>query len=680
MSKRVFVSDLTHTQQTIANNTIPFAVGTLVTYAKAKLKDPALFEFKIFKYPDKLIEAILNQVPDIACFSNYVWNLDLSYAIAKRIYERNPRAIFIFGGPNYSTDPIEQEKFLRDHPLIHFMVFKEGEIAFTDLLQHLADNNFDVEAAKKAMPRGCHYLLDGQFKMGPFIERIKDLDDIPSAYLTGEMNQFFDSKLIPIVQTNRGCPFSCTFCVEGLGYYNKVNKRTLPAINAELEFIAAHRHPDCHDLVVADSNFGMYREDEEIADMIARIQKERDWPKYLYTTTGKNQQERILKVARTLKGALKLSGSVQSLTQEVLENIKRKNISATQLMELAQRAREFGSNTYSEAILALPGESKETHFRTIEIIVNAKFNWVRLYTLMMLAGTEMSAPDTRDKYKMQTRYRVLPRCFGNYKFGDENPVVAAEIEEVCIATKDMSFEDYLDCRLFHLTVEIFFNDSIASELVEFLNLFNVSVFDWLVYIHNHRDTFPEPLKKLYTDFYKETRDELWPSREELEKFIEQESVIEKYTSGQYGKNLIFSYKALALRDALKEVVAVAYNSAQEILQDKSPDVLAKYSEYLSELRKYSELRKIDVFNTARVFPAAFHYDFLELEAAGFKTLPDAFHRPDGISVNFFHTEDQKNTIDSALKIYGRDVVGVSRILTKIYFSQIYRTLVRQNPS
>ena len=478
----VYVSDLTHTSQTIANNTIPFAVGSLVTYAKAKLREPELFEFKIFKYPEKLIAAIVEKAPDIACFSNYVWNLDVSYAIAKRVKEKNPNALFVFGGPNYSTDAGEQERFLRDYPLTHFMVFKEGEVAFTDLLQRLVDHNFDVEAVKRAMPRGCHYLLDGKFVTGPPIERIKDLDEIPSSYLTGEMDEFFDSKLIPIIQTNRGCPFACTFCVEGLGYYNKVNKRTLPAIQQELRYIAEHRHPDTNDLVVADSNFGMYREDEEIANMIAQAQEDYGWPKYLYTTTGKNQQERILKVARTLKGALKLSGSVQSLTDEVLTNIKRKNISAPQLMELAQRAREFGSNTYSEAILALPGETKESHLKTIEIIVNAKFNWVRLYTLMMLAGTEMSSPESRNKYKIQTRYRVLPRCFGHYKFGNEKPIIAAEIEEVCIATKDMSFEDYLDCRLFHLTVEIFFNDSIASELVEFLNLFDVSVFYWLAHI------------------------------------------------------------------------------------------------------------------------------------------------------------------------------------------------------
>ena len=477
MAKKVFVSDLSHTSQTIASNILPYAVGSLITYAKSKLKDQSVFEFRIFKYPEKLAAAILAAPLDIACFSNYVWNIDLSYSMAQRIKEKNPNAIIIFGGPNYPTDPQEQRQFLEEHPIIDFHVYKEGEIAFTELLQCLADCNFDANTAKRRVSRGCHCLSDGQLAVGLPVERIKNLDDIPSPYLTGEMDEFFDNGLAPIIQTNRGCPFSCTFCTEGMGYFNKVNKRSIQVIEAELRYIAQHRHASMQYLHVADSNFGMYKEDEEIADKIAKVQEEYGWPQYLIATTGKNQKERILKVAKTVNKALLLAGSVQSLTEEVLNNIKRKNISASQLMELAKKAKELGSNTYSDIILSLPGESKDSHFKTIETVVNANFNYLRLYTLMLLSGTEMASPMTRNQHQMKVAFRVLPRCFGIYRFGDEDPLVSAEIEEVCVATKDMPFEDYLECRLFHLTVEIFYNDSMTSELVEFLSLFNISVFD-----------------------------------------------------------------------------------------------------------------------------------------------------------------------------------------------------------
>src|SRR3990167_5883430 len=97
--KLVFVSDLTHTGQTIALNTVPFAAASLISYAKANLAS-ARYQFRLFKYPEKLVEAVLGAPPDIICFSNYVWNLDLNYGMAERIKRRNPKAIVIFGGPN----------------------------------------------------------------------------------------------------------------------------------------------------------------------------------------------------------------------------------------------------------------------------------------------------------------------------------------------------------------------------------------------------------------------------------------------------------------------------------------------------------------------------------------------------------------------------------------------------
>jgi len=679
MKTVIYVSDLTHTSQTVASNTIPYAVGSLVTYAKAKLRNPEIFDFRIFKYPEKLISAVLERIPDIACFSNYVWNFDLSYQITKRIKQKNPKAIIIFGGPNYPTEENEQEKFLKEHPLIDFHVFKEGEVAFAELIQQLTEQNFDVCQTKKAALRSCHHLLDGKLTTGPIIERIKNLEDIPSPYLTGEMDEFFDDKLVPIIQTNRGCPFTCTFCVEGFGYYNKVNKKSADTIYKELCYIAQRKHSDIRDLHIADSNFGMYKEDEVIGEMIAKTQEQYGWPKYLHTSTGKNQKERVLRVAKTVNSALRLAGSVQSLSEKVLDNIKRKNISANELMELAIEAKKLGSNTYSEIILALPGDTKETHFKSIEIIINTKFNWIRIYTLMMLSGTDMASAETRDKYKMKTRYRVLPRCFGIYSFGNEKPIVSAEIEEVCVSTVDLSFEDYLNCRLFALTVEIFYNDSVAAELLEFLNLFNISVFDWLDYINRHQCEFSENLKKIYDNFSRETYDELWNSKKELSDFVKKEKNLQRYVSGERGGNLIFQYKAMAFKSAVKEVMEIAYDCARAILREKSQEILTKYSDYLSELQQYSEFKKVDLFNASHIFTANFHYDFLALESAQFKNLPDAFLKPEGVSMSFIHTEEQKKNIEGYLKVYGEGIVDISRILSKIYVSKIYRTLVPKNP-
>ena len=112
---------------------------------------------------------------------------------------------------------------------------------------------------------------------------------------------------------------------------------------------------------------------------------------------------------------MRLSGSVQSLDEEVLKNVKRSNIAGDQLMQLALQASDVDANSYSEVILGLPGDSKAAHYKTLKTIIDAGFNKVIPYTMMMLPGSEMCTDESKTKYQMELRCRVLPRCFGFYE-------------------------------------------------------------------------------------------------------------------------------------------------------------------------------------------------------------------------------------------------------------------------
>ncbi len=675
--KLVYIADLTHTGQTIALNAMPYAVACLVSYAKTHLANPDDFEFKIFKYPEKLIEAVLEKTPDIAAFSNYMWNIDLGTSIAKKIKERNPDVIVIFGGPNYPTNETEQKIFLEERPIIDFHIYKEGELAFTELLNMLHADNFNVGNVKEKTPPGSHFLRGGLLVSGSPLDRVKNLDNIPSPYLTGLLDEFFDDNLVPVLQCNRGCPFSCTFCVEGLEYYTKVNKKSPDLVREELLYMASRKKSGTHDLHWVDSNAGMYKDDEEISRYIAETQEKFNWPEYIHVSTGKNQKDRILRVARTIHGALRLSGALQSQDPEVLKNIKRGNINTETQTELAHEGKEMGSNVYSELIVALPGETKESHFETIKKTVNAKFQVIRTYNLMMLPGVEMSELPTRAEFDMKTGFRIMPRCFGEYKFGKEEPILSSEIEEICFQTKDMSFEDYLECRALHLTNEIFFNDSMVAELVEFLTLYDISIFSWLELIHSKRHKLPEKLKNIYDEFLRETKEELWQSKSELEKFVKDKQTIQKYISGELGSNLLFKYKALALTEALQEVLAVAYSAAKALIKQKHWDVMIKYENYLDELQIYSLLRKIMIFSADTEVECEFGFDFEKLEKSLFKMKPsglEKFLKP--VKFLFFRNPKNKKLIADALSKYGDNLVGYSRILSKFNVTKMYREITK----
>ena len=141
-------------------------------------------------------------------------------------------------------------------------------------------------------------------------------------------------------------------------------------------------------------------------------------------------------------------------------------------MQLAVEAAEIDADSRSEIILGLPGESLKSHFQTIDTVIDAGFNHVNTYQLMMLPGTEIDSPETRQQYEMKTRFRILPRCFGYYNVLGKQ-VVAAEIEEVCVSTNTLSFEDYIKCRKMHLLIHIYHNDGLFNTALEFIKILEI---------------------------------------------------------------------------------------------------------------------------------------------------------------------------------------------------------------
>ena len=163
----------------------------------------------------------------------------------------------------------------------------------------------------------CHSSVNGEPFLGPLEPRLQDLTVIPSPYTEGLLNKFFEQKLIPTIQTNRGCPFACTFCTEGSSYYNKIYRTSLERKVAEVDYIVA-RTKYTKTLRITDSNFGMYREDVDFCRYLSSVQQRTGYPEYVACTTGKNQKERIMTCNELLNGAIRLTASVQSIDKMVL--------------------------------------------------------------------------------------------------------------------------------------------------------------------------------------------------------------------------------------------------------------------------------------------------------------------------------------------------------------------------
>ena len=117
--------------------------------------------------------------------------------------------------PNYK----DLKEYDRASPKANRLVIFDGDLLHTGCspTKHknriLINSNFDKSKVKNNL-RSVHSQNNNETFLTEELPRLPNLSLAPSPYLMGKLDEFFDGKLVPLIQTNRGCPFSCTFCVK----------------------------------------------------------------------------------------------------------------------------------------------------------------------------------------------------------------------------------------------------------------------------------------------------------------------------------------------------------------------------------------------------------------------------------------------------------------------------------
>lgn len=667
----LYLCDLTHTSQGYAAELTPYPVACIKAWVHHYARNRGVFQVELFKDPQKCIDAFLVERPGVVGFSNYMWNLDLSYSIATEIKRDYPETVIVFGGPNYPLEDHNRERWLRTHPCVDVYIIGEGEEPFTAFVDAWFEGR-DLKRAVRNGGSGCHAVIDGQFmKSDDISPRVSDLNTVPSPYLEGYLDKFLQEvPLTPLLETNRGCPFACTFCVDGIPDRSKVYRKSIDRFSEELEYIALRYKGKV--LTLADLNFGMYKQDLDVSRVIARIKREYDYPHHLQVSTGKNQKARVLDCAEILEGSLRLAASVQTLDQEVLRNIKRENISTDELLEVTTRANALGANSYSEVILGLPGDTKAKHFNTVFHLADAGLKFIPLYTLMLLEGTVLATDEQRELWQMGSRWRVVPRCFGVYSF-DERQILSAEREEVCIHTSTLPYEDYLECRSLALTMGLFFQDRILFELYGFLGTLGIQPSEVLSVLHERRMSLSPALTALYESFDLATDDELWEDQGELECFTKASAEnIKKYVQGALGNNVLFRHRATAFLELIDDIHGVAFAVASELIKERNVADYEAWKDFIDQLRTYSACRKRNLFRLNTEYSGVFSYDFTALLASDFRTTPRKLSEP--VTIRFFANVEQTEMIQDQLHVQGNDLSGIAKVISRIPVAKLQRVL------
>jgi len=471
----------------------PYSISTLVAYFRTKLEIAENFNFeKTFVFRDKLNEYIKKcHDSDILLCSCYAWNWEITKILAQEVKKLNPNCMIIFGGPQV---PNFSQNFFDEHPYVDMLVHGEGEYILANVLEEFLNkkNYLQIKGIQTK-----------DFRTDPE-PRINDLDNLPSPFLTNTIWDLVDKtdeiQWISSWETNRGCPYQCTFCDWGSATATKMRKWSESKLYKEIEWFAENKIPyiDC-----CDANFGIYQErDLEIAKKATQSAMETGYPQVFRPTWAKVSSEKIIPIAKELQksGILRsVTLALQSMDENTLDIVKRANIKFDKFTELTAEFRKNEIPTYTEMIMGMPGETLESWKKGLDTLISdSKIGTIYIYNCGVFQNAPMNVPEYRKQYEIET---IRSPIYLTHVASEENQII--EYENIIISSSTFTKDELKEMYLFSWMV---------------LSFHHLGIFEYIATFYKRKHNLP--LKKFYETLLEYSRTTESIFSKEYEKTIE----------------------------------------------------------------------------------------------------------------------------------------------------------------
>tara|TARA_Y100000031_G_scaffold6305_1_gene7713 strand:- start:442 stop:2397 length:1956 start_codon:yes stop_codon:yes gene_type:complete len=424
---------------------LPYSIGLLQAYAQRNIKEPERYKFLLPIYRrvkvDDGVEYLLSA--DIVFFSVYIWNYQISLKIAMGIKQLRKDCIVVFGGPQVSESAIGMRMFLENNPFVDIGCYGQGEIAFLSILE-----NFEEQLWGNVSSIGF-LNKENSFVYNTASERISNLDEIPHVYSGGIFNSLINANpeqsWSALIETNRGCPFLCSYCYWGKKARNKLYQFGMERIFQEIDWFSQNK---IQFVFCCDANFGIIDRDFEIVRKVSENKEKYGYPMAFSVQNTKNSTEKIFMLQKILNDNDLQKGvniALQSLNKNTLKHVNRSNISMQTYKDLQSMFTQSRIPTFSDMIIALPEESYETFTKGVSTVIESgQHNKILFINLTVLRNTEMAEPEYQDKYGMKT---VKSKMISHHTSLESTEEVFEE-QDLVVETESMPKEDWVKTRVF----------------------------------------------------------------------------------------------------------------------------------------------------------------------------------------------------------------------------------------
>ncbi len=503
---KIYLADLFHDYKP-NHICVPLGIGFVGQFLIQEF--PGSLSVELFKSPSDLIDRLKKAPPDILGLANYSWNVGLNNLVIERAKEVNPRTVVIQGGPHIRVDNDGISEYLRANPNVDFYAMYEGEFATRNLVEQLLALS-DPSALRREGKHidGIAYLNNDQLVYSPLVTSKTDIERIPSPYLAGLLDKFLANPLyLPLLETNRGCPFACTFCAWGISAMNKVRKFSTDRVVAEIDYVS--KRSEAAMWYFTDANFGMFDRDIEIAKAIKKAVDNSSHFSKLSVNWAKNSSRYCTEIAHILRGICEPLIAIQSTDPNVLSNVKRGNIKISTMTDMIDQGRRDGIAMTTDVLVGLSGEDLDSHLNTLREVFKLGFQSFNVGQIRMLPGSEMETDESRSQFGLRTKFRYIAGFMGRY---DDSNVF--EYEESVTQTSTLSAEDMYYVRTVHFLVWVLWNSGLGQPLLRLIHdTDKINPLDALLKVLDC-DDMPK-LAQFFIDYQSETKAEWFDSLSDL---------------------------------------------------------------------------------------------------------------------------------------------------------------------